>query len=85
GDCIWTVRAWRQGDRMQPFGMNGSRLVSDIFNDLKIGASKKNCIPLLFRNADLIWIAGIRASNLYRVSKHTEKVIKLVYRDGDKG
>lgn len=85
GNPEWTVRSWRQGDRMQPFGMKGTRLVSDIFNDLKIGASKKNYIPLLFRDDKLIWIAGVRASNLYRVTENTEKVIKLVYRYGDKG
>ena len=30
------LRHWRRGDRFQPFGMNGTKLVSDLFNDLKL-------------------------------------------------
>ena len=30
------LRHWRRGDRMKPFGLKGTKLVSDVFNDLKL-------------------------------------------------
>ena len=37
----WELRKWRHGDRMRPFGMRGSRLVSDILTDAKVSALEK--------------------------------------------
>lgn len=37
-----TVRTWNDGGRMQPLGMEGHKLISDILTDKKISSSKKN-------------------------------------------
>lgn len=83
GATEWMMRAWQQGDRIKPFGMKGSRLVSDIYNDLKISATLKQSIPLLFLNGQLLWIAGVRASRLYPVTKETTSIIKINLRHED--
>lgn len=33
GSPVWELRRWRHGDRMTPFGMKGSRKLSDMFSD----------------------------------------------------
>jgi len=43
GKLKWpvTVRQWADGDRIQPLGMEGSKLVSDLLTDKKIDATQK--------------------------------------------
>ncbi|MBE0649521.1 MAG: tRNA lysidine(34) synthetase TilS [Bacteroidales bacterium] len=71
------LRHWQEGDRFIPFGMRGSKLVSDYFIDKKISRFEKEKIWLLVSEEKILWIAGHRASNLYRVSKQTRNIFKL--------
>ena len=52
----------RTGDRISPFGMHGSRLVSDIFSDLHLNAREKESTWLIECDGKILWIPGIRAS-----------------------
>lgn len=72
-----TIRQMEPGDIIIPFGMKGSKKVKDIFIDKKIPMEKRRGIPLLLAGKDIIWIAGIRQSGLYRVSEATKRVLKV--------
>lgn len=71
------LRQPRAGDRMLPFGMKGSRLLSDIFTDLKIPADRRPGLKVLTRNDEILWIPGVRASALFPVSSATSNIIEL--------
>lgn len=73
----WELRTWRHGDRMQPFGMKGTKLLSDIFSDAKLDASAKREARILTRNGEIIWIAGIRRSALHAVGPATRRYLRL--------
>lgn len=73
----FALRHWRAGDRMHPFGAPGQRLVSDIFSDLKMSRTEKNRAFILTVDGQPLWIVGIRASNMYRVTENSKKIIKL--------
>lgn len=78
GNPRWELRGWRDGDRMKPFGMNGrSRLLSDIFSDAKLSIIEKDRIRLLTRNGIIIWAIGLRASEHFRISDRTTRIIRL--------
>ncbi len=64
------LRHWREGDRFKPFGMNGSKLVSDLFTDLKLSEKEKNETWLLEADGDIVWVLGYRAAQAYKVSKN---------------
>ena len=36
-----SIRPWQEGDRIQPYGLGGTKLISDILTDKKIASSKK--------------------------------------------
>lgn len=76
----FALRHRRDGDRMRPFGAPGQRLVSDIFSDLKMPRSEKNRAWILTIDEKPLWIAGIRASNMYPVTENSKKIIKLQVR-----
>lgn len=77
GDPVWTMRPWRQGDRLAPFGMKGSRLVSDLFSDAKLSAEQKGSTRLLFRDETLMWVIGLRTSRHFAVSHQSTKIIRI--------
>lgn len=76
----FALRHWRDGDRMHPFGAPGHRLISDIFSDLKMSRSDKNRAFILTMDDRPLWIVGLRASNMYRVTENSKKIIKLQVR-----
>jgi tRNA(Ile)-lysidine synthase len=57
-----TLRFWKTGDKIQPLGMKGSKLLSDFFTDQKINVLKKREIPLLCKEDEVMWIVGYRLS-----------------------
>ena len=79
GNPKWSMRSWRQGDRLAPFGMKGSRLVSDLYTDAKYSSRQKHSVPLLFRDGMLVWVIGLRASRHFKVNDATTSVIKITF------
>ncbi len=79
-DCQHIVlRRWQKGDRIKPFGMNGSKLVSDLFADLKLDHCEKCATWLLEADGEILWILGYRASALYSVTPGSQDYIMLLY------
>jgi tRNA(Ile)-lysidine synthase len=66
------LRKWKQGDRFIPFGMRGSRKLSDYFTDNKISINDKEKIWVLCSGSDIIWIIGHRTDNRFRIGKATK-------------
>ncbi len=74
----FTIRTWRIGDRLEPYGMNGkSKLVSDIFTDARLSPRGKERALLLCRNEIPLWVIGIRASCHFAVTAGTHRYLSL--------
>lgn len=73
-----TLRKWRDGDRFHPFGMKGSRLVSDFFSDLKLSIIEKQQQWLLCdTDGEIVWLVGMRADGRFAVTGETEEVVRI--------
>jgi tRNA(Ile)-lysidine synthase len=69
------IRNWEQGDSFYPIGMKTKKKLSDFFIQQKIPLHEKSNIPLLINgNGDIMWVAGHRLSDKYKVSSKTKKV-----------
>lgn len=62
------VRSWRNGDRMSPYGLDGSRKIQDIFVDCKVPADKRTTVPLIECGGKIIWIPGYRVAEGWHVT-----------------
>lgn len=71
GEPVFTVRPWREGDRLAPFGMKGTRKVSDLFSDAKLSIDEKKRVSILTRNDEILWVIGLRASRHFPVTPST--------------
>ena len=64
--CEWRTR--KPGDWIQPFGMSGRRLLSDLFTDRKIDRPFRDYVPLAVIGSEVLWAVGVAASERLRVS-----------------
>ena len=73
------LRHWREGDRFSPFGMKGTRLVSDIFSDMKLSTIEKRLVWILTANGKIVWILGLRTASLYKVAPSSTDYLRLTF------
>ena len=60
----YTVRAWRQGDRIRPLGGSGSRLVVRCMQDAKVPAAERQLWPVVGDDQGLVWVPQVCRSSL---------------------
>lgn len=85
GDAVsgeLAVDSVRSGDRMQPFGMEGSRKLSDLLVDGKVPRRKRAAVPVVRDGEHIVWLAGVRMSEQYRVTGDTTRPIRLTWMRG---
>ena len=72
------LRNWQEGDKFMPLGMKGFKKLSDFFISTKIPLTQKHLIPILV-NADdcIIWIAGYRLDERFKITADTKKITKF--------
>src|SRR5436190_12066976 len=65
GDAV-TVRAWRDGDRMRPAGLGGSKSLQDIFTDRKVPRELRRSLPVIEVDGEIAWVAGVAVGERFR-------------------
>lgn len=73
---LW-ARPWRPGDRMRPFGLDGSKKIHDIFADAKVPARLRAKLPVFTCGGEVVWIPGYRIAADWTVSGIREKALQL--------
>jgi tRNA(Ile)-lysidine synthase len=54
-----TVRAWREGDRMRPAGLGGTKTLQDLFTDRKVPRALRRTLPVVEAEGAIVWVAGV--------------------------
>lgn len=73
-----TLRRAVSGDRFCPFGMKGSRLLSDYLTDKKRSVfEKRRQLVVTAADGNIVWVVGERTDDRYRVGEGTGEVLVL--------
>jgi tRNA(Ile)-lysidine synthase len=56
---VVTVRAWREGDRMRPAGLGGTKTLQDLFTDHKVPRELRRTLPVVESGGRIVWVAGL--------------------------
>lgn len=72
-----TLRRWQEGDRFVPFGMSGSKKVSDFLTDCKVSAVEKERQFVLLSGDDIVWVVGRRIDDRFRLTDNTDEVLRI--------
>lgn len=73
-----TVRTVEVGDRFVPFGMKGSKLVSDYLTDRKFNLfDKQRQLVVADAHGRIVWLVNQRPDERYRITDTTDTVLKI--------
>ena len=73
-----TIRPVRPGDRFQPFGMSGSRLISDYLTDKKCSFfDKRRQLVVTDSTERILWLVGHRTAQPFSVTPETVQTLVL--------
>ena len=72
-----TIRPWQLGDRFRPLGLNGSKLVSDLLNDLKLTRPARDQTAVLLSTDQITWVIARRIAHPFRIKSETKRIMKI--------
>lgn len=71
------IRRWKEGDKFQPIGMNGTKKISDFLADQKISSSRKKGHLVLTNSGKIVWVIGLRIDERFKVKPESKMILKL--------
>jgi tRNA(Ile)-lysidine synthase len=74
------VRGHRPGDCFQPLGMGQPKKLNVFMIDARLPRDWRENIPIVCAGEEIIWLAGCRMDERYKVTPATNKVLKLEFR-----
>lgn len=76
------VRTRREGDRIRPVGAPGRRKLKDFFIDRKVEREKRDAVPLIACGSEVLFAAGLAASEFVKVDENTTAVLRARFLGG---
>ncbi len=76
---VWPllVRTWQPGDRLQPFGMQGHKKVSDLLTDARVPAAIRRNALVVMSGEKVLWVPGLRRSAAALLTPRTRRAVVL--------
>jgi tRNA(Ile)-lysidine synthase len=75
------VRAWREGDRIRPLGMSGSKTLQDLFTDSRLRRSERRSLPVLVAgDGRIAWVPGLAIGEPFRITPETARAVRIAAR-----
>ncbi len=71
------LRSARAGDRIQPFGMSGTRKLSDMFIDKKIPGRERAKSFVVADADEIVWAVGLTTNEKSRITRDTGGVVRI--------
>lgn len=68
------------GERFAPYGMAGTKLLSDLFIDEKLPRGLRPFVPLLASKSEILWVTGLRRGAAFPVQEGQNEVLCAEYR-----
>jgi tRNA(Ile)-lysidine synthase len=75
-----TVRAWREGDRMRPAGLGGTKTLQDLFTDRKVPRALRHTLPVVEAAGEIVWVAGVAVGERFSPPKGSGGEVALTAR-----
>ena len=79
---ILTVRSRREGDRLRPLGLGGTKKVKDLLIDEKVPMRERPRVPVVESAGGILWVAPYRVDEGAKVTASTERVLRLTFERG---
>ena len=80
-----TVRAWREGDRMRPLGLGGTKSLQDLFTDRKVPRELRRTLPVIEKGGEIVWVAGVALDERFAADERAPGAVGLSATRGRSG
>jgi tRNA(Ile)-lysidine synthase len=84
GDRI-EVRGRREGDRIGPLGMTGSKSLQDLFTDAGLRRSLRRRHPVIVAAGEIAWVPGLAVGDRFRLRAGTRRAVRITARQDPPG
>jgi tRNA(Ile)-lysidine synthase len=74
------VRSKKEGDIIIPLGFKGRKKLKELFIDSKIPRDERCRIPIVSSGNDIIWVVGLKISDIYKIDNNTKKILRMEYK-----
>ncbi len=71
------VRNWNPGDRFQPFGLEGSKKLSDILRERQVSRENRPGVLVVTDEAGILWVVGMARAERTRLLPSTEQTVTI--------
>ena len=71
------LRNPRPGDRFRPFGLDGTRKLSDLFRELRIPEDRRRDLLLVEDETAILWIVGVARSEKTRLLPSSDRIVTI--------
>lgn len=71
------LRNLEPGDRIAPFGMDGTKKIQDLLVDLKVPRARRRKLVAFCDRKQILWLVGVRRSGAAPVTRMTRSVLSL--------
>ncbi len=75
------VRCWREGDRIRPLGLGGTKSLQDLFTDHRVPRSIRHSVPLVVAGDRIAWVPGLAVSEDFRIRPTTRSATVITATD----
>ena len=72
-----TIRSRGKGDFFYPAGFGRKKKLQDYFVDEKVPRDERDAVPIVITGSDIVWIAGYRGDERFKVSESTKMFLKI--------
>jgi len=72
------VRHRDKGDFFYPHGFGKKKKLQDYFVDEKVPRDVRDSVPILVSGNDIVWVAGYRTDERFKVTEKTEKFLRII-------
>ncbi len=76
---VLVVDGPREGDRLKPLGMGGTKKLSDLLVDEKVPRRRRASVPVVRDGSRIVWVAGMRMDDGYKVTETTKRAVLLTW------
>lgn len=71
------VRSRKEGDRLQPLGLSGTKKVKDILIDAKVPKSQREKVPVVADRRGVVWVVGYALAERVRAGEESRRILCL--------
>ena len=72
-----TVRSWREGDRIRPVGLGGTKTLADLFTDRKVPRALRSSLPVFEARDGIVWVAGVALDERFAAAPDDPRPVGL--------